>query len=73
MFDFNQLVTRHIKRDYARSKTVGRYYPSEIGGCMRKVWYSYKYPQQLQPEGRTGGHADGLEYHIHVSHPFRHT
>ena len=30
-------------------------------------------PQQLQPEGRTGGRADGLEYHIQVSHPFRHT
>lgn len=49
MFDFNEMVERHIERE-SRGKTVGRYYPSEIGGCLRKVWYSYKYPQQIEPE-----------------------
>jgi len=49
MFDFNEMVDRHIEREN-RGKTVGRYYPSEIGGCLRKIWYSYKYPQQIEPE-----------------------
>ncbi len=49
MFDFNKMVTNHIERS-SRPKSLGRYYPSEIGSCMRKVWYSYKYPQELQPE-----------------------
>lgn len=49
MFDFNQMVTNHVERT-SRPKSPGRYYPSEIGSCLRKVWYSYKYPQQIQPE-----------------------
>ena len=49
MIDFNEMVTNYIKRE-SRAKTLGRYYPSEIGGCMRKTWYSYKYPKKLQPE-----------------------
>ncbi len=49
MFDFNKMVTNHIERS-SRPKSLGRYYPSEIGSCMRKVWYSYKYPQELRPE-----------------------
>jgi len=49
MFDFNQMVSKHIERQ-SYAKSVGRYYPSEIGGCMRKVWYSYRYPQEAQPE-----------------------
>jgi len=43
------MVDRYIERS-SRPKTVGRYYPSEIGGCMRKVWYSYKYHQPLEPQ-----------------------
>ncbi len=49
MIDFNEMVTNYIKRE-SRAKSLGRYYPSEIGSCMRKVWYSYKFPKQLQPE-----------------------
>jgi len=49
LFDFNEMVTRHIEKEN-RPKNIGKYYPSEIGNCMRKVWYSYKYPQQVQPE-----------------------
>ncbi len=49
MIDFNEMVTKYIERT-SHPKSVGRYYPSEIGGCMRKVWYSYCYPKQIQPE-----------------------
>lgn len=50
MFDFNEMVTKYIERTSSHQKQVGRYYPSEIGGCMRKVWYGYNYPQKTQPE-----------------------
>lgn len=49
MIDFNEMVTRYIERE-SRPKSLGRYYPSEIGGCMRKVWYSYRHPKKLEPE-----------------------
>ncbi len=44
------MVTAHLKKSGSWRKSVGRYYPSEVGGCMRKVWYSYFYPVELQPE-----------------------
>lgn len=50
MFDFNKMVTAHLKKESSWKKSVGRYYPSEVGGCMRKIWYSYFYPTELQPE-----------------------
>jgi len=50
MFDFNEMVTTYIKRSSSHTKSVGRYYPSEIGSCMRKVWYGYNYPKEVQPE-----------------------
>jgi len=49
MIDFDKLVDNHIKREH-KPKGIGRYYPSEIGGCLRKVWYSYKYPQEVEPD-----------------------
>lgn len=49
MIDFNKMVTNHIEREH-RPKQIGRYYPSEVGGCLRKTWYSYKYPKQVDPE-----------------------
>jgi CRISPR-associated exonuclease Cas4 len=49
MFDFNKLVDNHIKREH-KPKGIGRYYPSEIGSCLRKVWYSYKFPQEVEPD-----------------------
>jgi len=45
MIDFNKLIDNHLAREY-RAKVIGRYYPSEIGGCMRKTWFSYKNPKQ---------------------------
>jgi CRISPR/Cas system-associated exonuclease Cas4 (RecB family) len=49
MFDFNKLVEKHIEREH-KPKKIGRYYPSEIGGCLRKLWYSYNYPQKVSVE-----------------------
>ena len=46
-FDFNKLIENHLARE-SRPKEAGRYYPSEIGGCMRKVWYSYKDPKPVK-------------------------
>ncbi len=41
MLDFNKLIDKHLEREY-KPKSIGRYYPSEIGGCIRKTWFSYK-------------------------------
>ena len=49
--DFEELIDKHIKREH-RPKNIGRYYPSEIGNCIRKVWYTYKYPTEIEPELR---------------------
>jgi CRISPR-associated protein Cas4 len=49
MIDFDKMIDNHIARDH-RAKTHGRYYPSEIGSCIRKVWYSYKHPQEVKPD-----------------------
>jgi len=48
MIDFNKMIDRYLFREQSPKKQ-GRYYPSEIGSCLRKVWYSYKFPQQVQP------------------------
>ena len=44
MIDFNKLIDSFLSREISR-KSIGRYYPSEIGGCLRKTWYSYKQPK----------------------------
>jgi CRISPR/Cas system-associated exonuclease Cas4 (RecB family) len=49
MIDFNKLIDKHLIREY-KPKQVGRYYPSEIGGCIRKTWFSYKKPKQVKAE-----------------------
>ncbi len=46
MINFDKLVEMHLTKEQ-KAKQIGRYYPSEIGSCMRKTWYSYKYPQQV--------------------------
>ncbi|MFC2143078.1 PD-(D/E)XK nuclease family protein, partial [Candidatus Aenigmatarchaeota archaeon] len=47
MIDFDKMVENHLKRK-PYQKPEGRYYPSQIGTCMRKVWYSYKFPRETQ-------------------------
>ncbi|MBN2042665.1 MAG: CRISPR-associated protein Cas4 [Candidatus Aenigmarchaeota archaeon] len=49
MIGFGDMITRHLARE-KRTKDVGRYYPSEIGGCLRKVWFSYRFPKDVDPE-----------------------
>ncbi|MBI5061782.1 MAG: Dna2/Cas4 domain-containing protein [Candidatus Aenigmarchaeota archaeon] len=49
MIDFNRMIDNHIRKEH-RPKGIGRYYPSEIGTCMRKIWYSYKYPMEVKPD-----------------------
>jgi len=45
--DFDKMIENHLARE-SKPKEAGRYYPSEIGGCLRKVWYSYKQPKPVQ-------------------------
>ena len=49
MIDFDKMVDNFLKRE-SRPKAIGRYYPSEIGSCLRKVWYSYKHPKETDVE-----------------------
>ncbi|MFH1623508.1 MAG: PD-(D/E)XK nuclease family protein, partial [Candidatus Aenigmatarchaeota archaeon] len=49
--DFDGLIDRHLMREQ-RPKAVGRYYPSEIGKCIRNVWYTYNHPLEIKPELR---------------------
>ena len=51
MIDFDALIDRHVARE-SRPKSIGRYYPSEIGSCIRKVWYTYNYPLKIEPRLR---------------------
>jgi len=48
MIDFDKMIDNYLFRE-SHPKQVGRYYPSEIGTCMRKIWYSYRFPQKVQP------------------------
>jgi len=48
MIDFDKLIDNHLFREH-RPKKIGSYYPSEIGSCLRKLYYSYKYPIPIQP------------------------
>ncbi|MEM3113180.1 MAG: CRISPR-associated protein Cas4 [Candidatus Pacearchaeota archaeon] len=47
--DFNKLIDNYFSRE-RRTKKIGKYYPSEIGGCLRKTWFSYKYPKEPDKE-----------------------
>ena len=49
MIDFDRLIDQHLHREF-RPKEIGRYYPSEIGMCLRKLWYSYKYPKEVEAD-----------------------
>lgn len=49
MIDFNNLITRYLKRT-SKPKTIGRYYPSEAGSCIRKTWFSYLLPKETEED-----------------------
>jgi CRISPR/Cas system-associated exonuclease Cas4 (RecB family) len=48
MIDFDELIDLYLEREN-KPKGIGRYYPSEVGKCLRKIWYSYKYPKEVEP------------------------
>ncbi len=48
MIDFNELIERYLEREIEEKK-IGKYYPSEIGKCLRNLYYSYKYPMKVAP------------------------
>ena len=49
MIDFDKMIDNHLYKEN-KPKEIGRYYPSQIGSCLRKVWYSYKFPMETSPE-----------------------
>jgi CRISPR/Cas system-associated exonuclease Cas4 (RecB family) len=49
MIDFNKLIDNHLHRE-VRPRQEGRYYPSEIGSCVRKIWYGYKKPRERKSD-----------------------
>jgi len=48
MIDFNKLTDSHLEKEN-KPKEIGRYYPSQIGTCLRKQWYSFKFPEETPP------------------------
>ncbi len=46
MIDFDKIIDQYLIREN-KPKEIGRYYPSEVGGCIRKTWFSYKNPKEL--------------------------
>ncbi len=49
MIDFNRLIESHLHRE-VKPKEAGRYYPSDIGNCIRKIWYTYKKPKETEAD-----------------------
>jgi len=49
MLDLNESIHNYLKKEL-RPKQIGRYYPSEAGSCLRKIFYSYKIPKPLNQE-----------------------
>lgn len=46
MIDFNKLIENYLARE-VKARKIGRYYASDVGNCLRRVWFSYKLPKQL--------------------------
>ena len=49
MIDFEKLIDSHLRREL-KPRKIGKYYPSEIGNCLRKVWFTYKKPKEIDKE-----------------------
>ncbi|MFW5902536.1 MAG: CRISPR-associated protein Cas4 [archaeon] len=49
MIDFNELIDKHLERGKTNKK-IGRYWPSEVGGCLRKTWFRYNKPKETPPD-----------------------
>jgi len=49
MINFDDMVDRFLESEI-RIRTIGRYYPSEVGQCMRKTWYAFRNPKPADKE-----------------------
>jgi CRISPR/Cas system-associated exonuclease Cas4 (RecB family) len=49
IIDFEKILDTYLEREQ-KQKDIGRYYPSEIGNCLRKIWFSYKKPKEIDKE-----------------------
>ncbi len=49
MIDFNELIDGYLERGKS-NKRIGWYWPSEVGGCLRKTWFKYKKPKKTSPD-----------------------
>jgi CRISPR/Cas system-associated exonuclease Cas4 (RecB family) len=49
MIDFDDLIDNYFSRT-KKPKKLGNYYPSEIGSCLRKTYFSYKIPKDLDKD-----------------------
>ena len=47
--DFDKMIDNYLRREY-KKKEIGKYRPSEIVSCLRKVWFSYLYPKEISKE-----------------------
>jgi CRISPR-associated exonuclease Cas4 len=43
------MIDNYLKREF-RKKEIGRYRPSEVVGCLRRVWFSYISPKEISKE-----------------------
>ncbi|MFH1445026.1 MAG: PD-(D/E)XK nuclease family protein [Nanoarchaeota archaeon] len=48
MINFDEMIDNYLYRE-KKEKVLGKYYPSEVGTCLRKVWFSYKKPKETDP------------------------
>ncbi len=46
MIDFKELIDNYLQKE-VYPRTIGRYWPSESGGCIRKNWYTFKIPKEV--------------------------
>ncbi|MBS3144334.1 Dna2/Cas4 domain-containing protein [Candidatus Woesearchaeota archaeon] len=49
MINFDDMVDRFLQSEI-RIRSIGRYYPSEVGQCMRKTWYTFRNPKPVDKE-----------------------
>ena len=46
---FDKIMDKYIKSETWKRK-IGRYYPSEVGSCMRKIFYNILIPKDKDPK-----------------------
>jgi len=49
MIDFNEVFDNYFARKQ-KPRPLGTYYPSEISDCLRKTWYTRKYPKEISKD-----------------------